>query len=270
MESIDIQQQKEIQVEILKEVRNFCDEHNLTYFLGGGTLLGAIRHKGYIPWDDDIDIMMPRADYEKLLTEFNETCNNQYKLISYKNTEDYYYIFAKVVNTQTILVEDNYKKIKDLGIYIDIFPIDYLPDDENETKKIMKQYRKMHKITSMYSVDKLEEVTKSKSKLIMKKLILSVVNKKDRYKNLLQKMDSLASSYKDTNTVACVSGRYFEKEIMPSTYIAETIYADFEGEKYKIPAGYDAYLTKHYGNYMELPPEEKRTKEHHNEAYWKK
>ena len=221
--TIDLEQQKKIQFEILKEVRDFCDNNNLTYFLGGGTLLGAIRHKGYIPWDDDIDIMMPREDYEKLLTEFNKTCDNQYKLLSYKNTEDYYYLFAKVINTKTILVEDNYKKIKDLGIYIDVFPIDYLPEDDNKTQKIMKKYRRMHKITSMYSVDQLKEVTTSKKKLIMKKIILSIMGRKIMYKKLVKKMDTLASKYKNTNKVACITGRYFEKEIMPSSYIEKSI-----------------------------------------------
>ena len=263
MEKINLEKQKEIQLEILKEIKNFCNNNNLRYFLSGGTLLGAIRHKGYIPWDDDIDIMMPREDYDKLLANFNEKCNDQLKVLSFINTDGYYYPFAKVVNIKTVLIEDNYREIKDLGIYVDIFPIDYLPDNEKETKKIMQKYKKLNKLIGIYSVD-VDKMTTNKLKLIIKKLILLLIEKGNNYKKILKKIDNIASEYKNTEKVACISGRYFE-----SSYIEKSILVDFENEQYTIPVGYEEYLTKHYGDYMQLPPEEKRVKQHENQVYWR-
>ena len=147
---ISLEEQRDIQKELLKELKEICDNNNIIYFLGGGTLLGAIRHKGYIPWDDDVDVMMPRKDYEILLEIFDDNCKENHKILTYINTEDYYYSFAKIVDTNTILHEGKLRTIKEMGIYIDIFPIDFLPDDKKKTEKIFKKYKLLYKIISAY------------------------------------------------------------------------------------------------------------------------
>ena len=269
MQKINIEEQKQIQIEILKEVKKICDSNNLNYYLGGGTLLGAVRHKGYIPWDDDIDIMMLRKDYEKLLEIFNKQCDKKYKLLCYKNTKDYYYPFTKIVNIQTKLEETKLRPIAEMGLFIDVFPIDFLPEEDKKITKIFKSYARWYSLVSVYQAKPEKLTAKSKSKMIIKKIILPILEKFKLYSKILKKIDKIIIKYNNTSKVACITGRYQEKEIMPSSYIAEYKLVDFEGEKYKIPAGYDEYLTKHYGDYMELPPEEKRVKEHDNSAYWK-
>ena len=224
---------KKIEIEILDYVTELCNKNNLTYFLGGGTLLGAVRHKGFIPWDDDVDIMMPREDYDKLAQVISNIDNNRFLYLNYKDNNDYYYPFAKVVDKRTKVKELDCKEIKDLGVYIDIFPIDNVSDDMQENK--LKWY-------------------------------MSIFN---NYKKVLEKMENLGKKYPNSNTVACITGRYFEKEIMPKSYIEDFIMAKFEDREYKIPKGYDLYLTKHYGDYMQLPPKEKQVSNHDNIAYWR-
>lgn len=266
---INLEEQRNIQMELLNEFKNLCDNNNLMYFLGGGTLLGAIRHKGYIPWDDDKDLMMPRRDYENLLKIFNQNCKDNHKLLTYINTKDYYYSFAKVVDTNTTLLEGNLRPIKNLGIYIDIFPIDFLPNDEKEIEKIFKKYSLLYKAISTYKYSDISKVTTNKIKLFAKEIVLCFLKIFNLVPKILKTLDQMAIKYQDTSKVACISGKYAEKEIMPRSFIENYELADFEGEKYKIPKGYDEYLTKHYGNYMELPPEEKRITEHNNLAYWR-
>ena len=266
---ININEEKKMQLAILEEFKNICDSNNISYYLGGGTLLGAIRHKGYIPWDDDIDVMLPRKDYEKLLQIFNYECDNEYKLISYKNEKDYYYPFAKIVNLETEIIEKNYKTIKNMGVYIDVFPIDFLPNNKYKINRIIKKYKLLNSLILIHSTKNLEIVTSSKSKLLIKKIILSIIERKRLWKKILKSIDNIAIRYQDTDTVACISGRYFEKEIMPSSYISDYTLVDFEGEKYKAPIGYDAYLKKHYGEYMKLPPKDKQIPDHDNKVYWK-
>ena len=267
---VTLEELRNIQLDLLKEVKRICEENNITYFLGGGTLLGAIRHKGYIPWDDDIDIMLPRKDYDKLIEIFNEECNNKMRLENYTNTENYCYPFAKVVNLETLLIENNCKQLDDFGVYIDVFPIDYLPDNDEKIRKIYKKYKFLHRLLRMYQSDNISKVTKNKLKLVLKKTVLPIMEDLELHKLIIKSIDNMVKKYKNTNTVTCITGKYLEKEIMPSSYIVSYELADFEGEKYKIPVGYQAYLTKHYGNYMELPPKEKQVRAHEVVAYWKK
>ena len=268
---VTIEKQKEIQLLMLNEFKRVCDINNINYSLGGGTLLGAIRHKGYIPWDDDIDVMMMRSDYEKILQIFNEQCEiNEYKLLSYKNTDDYYYPFAKIVNLKTKIEEYSYKKIEELGIYIDIFPIDFLPNDEKQIKRIYKKYKNFNILLNIYKIGKKDKITKNKIKLILKKPINWLLSKFKMHRLILKNIDNLGTKYNNTNKVACISGRYFEKEIMSSNYISDYLLVDFENEKYKAAIGYHDYLTKHYGDYMKLPPKDKQISNHDNIAYWKK
>lgn len=126
MKEINTVELKRIELDILKYIKTQCEKYNLRYYLAYGTLLGAVRHKGFIPWDDDIDIHMPREDYDKLIElEYNNP-DSKYKLLSPKYNKDYYYSFAKMVDNETILEETGLKQIKELGVYVDIFPLDYI------------------------------------------------------------------------------------------------------------------------------------------------
>ena len=135
---------KKIQTEILKYVHDYCLKNNIKYWLDSGTLLGAIRHKGYIPWDDDIDIGMARDDYNKFLENFNNT-QSKYKCYSIENNNKFCYPYAKILDTSTILYEPDEKGIK-LCVYIDLFPYDNAPNDEKIIKKMSKKALKYHKL----------------------------------------------------------------------------------------------------------------------------
>lgn len=259
---INIDEEKEYLKEMLVEIKEICDANGIMYFLGGGTLLGAVRHKGFIPWDDDIDIMLPRKDYEKLIEVFNKQTKKAYKLLYYKNCKGYYYTYAKIVCENTILEENNFEPIKEMGIYIDVFPIDYLPDNEQEIKKTFKEYNKYYKLLNFYKIKDHSVFTNNKLKIFIKNSLKKVLKKEKIIYKIVDKINKVCTKYMDTNTVACITGRYQEKEIMNKDYMDGYVEVEFEGVKYKAPKGYDEYLKKHYGKYMELPPKEQQIAAH--------
>ena len=142
MREIQFEEMKKIELNILIYFTEVCEENNLRYYLGGGTLLGAVRHKGFIPWDDDIDVMMPRPDFQKLLSL---SINNENYNIIKPGTAGYYYNFAKLVDTRTILEEKGIKRIDGLGVYIDIFPLDGMPETPDARKKRFKELNSIRK-----------------------------------------------------------------------------------------------------------------------------
>ena len=127
---------REIQLKMMDCIHHFCIKNKIKYSLAFGSLLGAVRHKGFIPWDDDIDIMMLRSDYELFVNTFN-CYNSNYKVYDYRKDTQYYYAFAKVCDERTLRIESS--KVQGLGVFIDVFPIDYYADTEKEAKRIIKK-----------------------------------------------------------------------------------------------------------------------------------
>lgn len=265
MRKIDLVEQKNILKEILASFHAFCQKKELTYYLTGGTLLGAVRHKGFIPWDDDIDVCMPRADYEIMLDSFNGT-NNHLRVISARDKE-YYLPFAKIVDTETYMEEAVDSDFK-LGVYIDVFPIDNMSDDYDTAYSL---YR---------------DVTKYRNALTLKNIKIS--NQRALYKNIvigigkialcliprayiIGKIDEHSKRYDKASTSYYVgmvcSAFYGEREILKGEWFSGRCLLDFEGNKYWAPKGYDAFLTQLYGDYMQLPPVEKRVTHHDNTAW---
>lgn len=130
MKEIDITELKRIQVDILKHVDEFCREKGIKYSLYAGTLLGAVRHRGFIPWDDDIDIMMKRSDYERFFKEYSKEDHSNYQAQEFRFDTNYHYPFGKVTDTRTILREEVLDPYENLGVYIDVFPIENLPNNK--------------------------------------------------------------------------------------------------------------------------------------------
>ena len=140
----DIQELRQIQMGILDDVHRFCEAHGLRYFLSSGTLIGAVRHKGYIPWDDDIDIYMPRKDYEEFLQTYTSD-SGHYRAINPQTEQHYYYTFAKVVDSRTRMVEKETEGYE-IGVYMDSFPVDFVTDDLQERERIFKKKKLLYKI----------------------------------------------------------------------------------------------------------------------------
>lgn len=267
MGKIEIDELRKLQVEMLNYIDMFCKKNNLNYSLCGGTLLGAVRHKGYIPWDDDIDIFMPRNDYEKFIELQNKEFG-KYKIINPFTTKGCFIPFSKFINTETVLIENNDRKLIDLGVYIDIFPIDGLPNNEKTRQKYWNFIKKVKRLnTCVYEKTIIGE---SFCKRLFRKIVFYAFAVLD--KSIVAKyINKQAMKYKieDSDFVACSVFGYGQKEEMSKTAIETFIDLDFEQLKFKSIAGYETYLSNVYGNYMELPPLEKRVAKHEQEVYYK-
>ena len=140
----DIKELRSLQMGILDDVDRFCNTHHLRYSLSSGTLIGAVRHGGYIPWDDDIDIYMPREDYERFLASYADQ-EGRYRVLDPNKESHYYYTFAKVVDQRTRMVEKETKGYE-IGVYIDVFPVDYVTDDMKRRQRVFKWKKLLYKI----------------------------------------------------------------------------------------------------------------------------
>ncbi|MBQ9097610.1 MAG: LicD family protein [Clostridia bacterium] len=266
MRELSFEEIKKYELDILKEVAEFCDKNNLRYFLAFGTLIGAVRHKGFIPWDDDIDIQMPREDYNKFIQTFE---SENYKLVQPYDKQAKHTI-AKVIDKRTLKIEKSikYKKGEELGIDVDIFPIDGQPYEE---KEFLKYFNKKHLLYKMFSYIVIDV----KAYSIRGKLAfgIPILISKCIGKNLIMKrIDKISARYpyEENDYVGSTSSLYegVENRTLKQWYDG-TAEVDFEGYKFKAPVGYCEILTQLYGNYMQLPPEEQRVTHHSNHCYLK-
>ena len=266
--NLNVEDLKKIQVELLDVLDSECKKHGLRYFMAYGTLIGAVRHKGYIPWDDDIDVIMPREDYDKLLSIFNdENKDSKVRVISHSIDKDYYLSFAKLVDTGTVLKE-NTESNYEIGVYIDIFPLENLADDFEEAKKIIKKgFRYNKKLMLKNLVWRKGRALYKNLALIIGKLALSWQSRS----KILDDFEKYCCQNKAeffTKYVGVITGvpymRVFKRE-----WFEQSVMLEFEGKQYSAPIGYDAFLRDIYGDYMQLPPEDKRCSHHSFEAWIK-
>ncbi len=266
MKQLDLEGLKRIELEILDVVVKFCDEHEINYCLGGGTLIGAIRHKGFIPWDDDIDLMMLRPDYDKFTELFNKY-NTRYRFNTPENDPEYKRYCGRVLDTKTILYDDKWKS----NIYVDIFCWDNAPNDDKALKRMFcckKFYWYFYRlqfraITSVPKGNILRKVSVLFLCMFMKILTFLVIP--ENY--FAKKMNSNARKYmhEDTKRVGNFLG--IQQIVVSRKAFDSFIDAEFEGKIYNIPVGYDEILRTLYGDYMQLPPEEDRVAHHEFKAY---
>lgn len=268
MKELNIEELKEIQIEVLKCVADFCEENNIKYWIDCGTLLGAVRHKGYIPWDDDIDVGMLRDDYDKFSSLFN-TKNERYKFICYENSHDFYLPHGKVCDTSTILYEPNEKGYK-LAANIDIFVYDNAPDDDEQVKCMFDRRDKLRRI---YNVKKERIVFNGNLIKGLLKVVRKTVYKLYFFKSNADELISLmiqnSKKYANDNTARVGNFTSFSRTVCNKRVFEDFIDLPFEGRMYKAPIGYDEWLRSFYGDYMELPPENKRVSHHLFKAYRK-
>lgn len=251
---------KTMNLDILSEVADFCEKNGLRYWLYYGTLIGAIRHNGYIPWDDDIDIVMPRPDYEKFLKSFNQISGSNYKVIEDRITPSYHYTFAKVHNPKTI-IETEFSDELSFGVFIDIFPFDGVKDE--------KQIRKARILKKLLSAKCFKWWSKrslaSNLGIYFFKTLLFFVP----VKYLLDKIRENATqcAFSDSDIVDYIAEG--TKTSIPKNCLGDDVtYHVFENRKYRIPTDYDTCLRNNYGEYMKLPPVEEQVG-HPQIAYWK-
>ena len=245
---------KQIIFDILSTFAEYCDKRGLRYFLSYGTLLGAIRHQGFIPWDDDIDVTMPRPDYIKLHELVKkEPISDKYVLKSSFNGTSVY-PFAKLCDKRT-RVESRENNEEEM-LWIDIFPLDGVPAGESGKKYLQKAYRLRYRL--MLSITKLG-AGKTKCKAIAKipfVLWARIIGKA----NWLRKIEKHAQqlSFDEAENIGEVVFSLGAKEQMPKDIYIKRTTATFEGKEFWIPGCWDRYLTQMYGDYMTPPPENKR------------
>jgi len=254
----NIQELRKIQLGILDDVHHFCEEHGLRYFLSSGTLIGAVRHKGYIPWDDDIDIYMPRKDYEVFLQTYRDT-KDIYHVINPNTDSHYYYTFAKVVDLRTRMVEDETKGYE-INVYMDIFPVDYVSDDMVKRERVFRLKKLLYKIRRC-KISSFNPLYSQLAYWCYKSLPIPVCAINWLIRHLIISRVPTATVCNLTEAGPSMKGCF------PAEDIAETTDIEFEGKMYKTMVGYKDYLQRTYGDYMTLPPVEQRVT-HHFEAYW--
>lgn len=263
--AITLDESKQIMLDVLLYVDRICRDNDIDYTIGEGTLIGAIRHKGFIPWDDDIDLLMTRRNFDRFISVFRP--NEKYNLVVPKSGDDSYWnTVIRICDERTSLHFEKYPG-RFHGIWIAILPLDYISDDERQWKKDKKRIAFWIKLCRNKAKYPHLEFKSLKGRLISMILNVFHVSVSDLNKRLLK----VLTKYKNAPTSRVIKFENdYSPKVFPST-LFEGGYIDkeFEGHLFRVMAHYHEYLTYYYGDYMQLPPEEDRVPKHNYKAYWK-
>lgn len=255
---------KEVELGIMDYIHNICQKNNINYSLAYGTLLGAVRHNGFIPWDDDIDIALVRQEYDKLYKVIEKDNNNIYKVVSHKNNSNYPYPFYRVYDSRTVYENGYINSDIELGICVDVFPFDTYKDVSNEIRRL-DTFRQL----SVYTFYGIRDKNSMLSNVI--RYLLVLVFRCTRVKTWNKKMNELAKKEVKSEYIDYLMEKKNYVTKIDANSLDNVIDASFEGRQYKIPEKYNHILSTIYGNdYMEIPPLEKRVQHDDFIAYIKK
>ena len=230
-----------------------CEENHLQYYLAGGSVIGAVRHKGLIPWDDDIDVHMPRADYEKLQSLPDEVWGENMRLATWRRTKNYTYDFLKLELTNTTVIERLHPDYIG-GIFLDVFPLDYISSDKLKVESFEYAYRRIAEKYIRCTISNDNECTS-----IFDLMSLKIERLCYNHKKQMEKWEQLAMSFGNNQNKVChYHGYFYYKGGMNIEWFKEGMLMEFEGRKVLVPSDYDAYLKHVFGDYMKLPPIESR------------
>lgn len=262
---------QQVLLEMLDLLVEYFKKHNLRYYLVGGTLLGAVRHQGFIPWDDDIDLGMPRPDYDKFLQLVKEEPIADYLTVISDVDHTFFNPYCQILNTNTRLEKETEKYIRSdsivLNLFIDIFPQDGWPEDDSKAEKVFRQMKRMRYmiLTNRAKWGKGVSFTRMliKQPLVLFMRILGYQRILDRMNAIARKYDYDSSKY----VGAITYGIYGVGERCERAKVVAFDELMFEGKKYKVPGCWDEYLRQIYGNYWEIPPKEKQVDHRMNVWY---
>lgn len=264
MNYLTLDEIKQAELNILIAFDDFCKREGFYYTLAGGTLLGAIRHKGFIPWDDDIDVMIPRDEYNRLLKALKNKKINEDLDVLAPGDSGYFYPFAKIYNNKTIAeMEDNTSKH---GIWIDVFPMDNLPENDVLCKKLFRKTRFWRAVViSMTTKLSGEKNAKKKIAKLVLKMYAGIYGKE----NVVKKSNQISQQYNNSSCkyIGGALWGYGTGERLDKKSYLTPCDVEFERHIFNAPKCWEEYLIGLYGEYMKLPPVEKR-QTHHLKA-WK-
>lgn len=253
---------------ILLDIDAVCRANSIKYFIIFGTLIGAIRHGGFIPWDDDIDIGMTRGNYEKFLKCYKD--EGKFRIVNQYTDNHCPFMISRISDDRFKLVSD-YGPDYEIGIFVDVYPYDGVGNDENSIETIVRLSQRYSKGLSksleknpMLSIKNLHKGIK-KWLLLPMFPIAKLIGEK-RYRVGLNKLAEMYP-YDDSKFVGCVTWALIKRECFKKKWIEEIIDIEFEGQKVMAPRYYDDMLRTNFGDYMELPPEEDRIGHHFYRIY---
>ena len=257
---------------ILKETIRVCEENGLKYYMCGGSLLGAVRHKGFIPWDDDIDIMLPREDYDRLAVIGNQKLHDGYKLVNYtdaKKGEKPLMHHIQIFDLNTKITRDWAEKQRDINCWIDVFPIDGMPKGKFRQCLHYYHYLFWHLIMQISWFEEMVNLSKP-NRPRYEKVIIGIIKTTHIGRNwdtvaILDRIEKILRKYKfnNANIVGSLHGSYRKKELIPRRWFKKSILVPFEDINVVIPAEFDKELKHYYGDYM-TPPKTRAEKEDHH------
>ena len=261
-EDVIVKKLKKIELEIFKEFVCVCEKLNIEYYALGGTCLGAVRHQGFIPWDDDIDVGLKREDYELFIREGQKLLNKNLFIQTINTDCEYKHNFAKIRKSDTTFIETSVKNDHiNHGVYMDVFPLDFCTDKKIPYKVLWFKLNLVNGYINKSFIDVSEKITWKGAIL---KFIYPILFKS--VNDALKKRERIYKSVKESSLIANFGGAWGEKEVVPAKIFEESIELPFEDIKMKVPKLYKDYLKCLYGDYMKLPPLEQRVTHHYTEV----
>ena len=267
---LTLEEIKVLERKLLCAFADFCDANGISYFLSNGTLLGAVKYGGFIPWDDDVDLLVPRKDYDRLLRLFCD--RDGMTLLARERNPEYRYPFAKLSCNATVLLEEKVDDGIAMGVNIDIFPLDAWADNK---RKACRQVRRNKLRTKLLFHVKMKQFATEEGHSLPGRLLRKAAKricKRIPAGRVCDRMMREAVRYRRVphpRNLGCVVWPvYGEREVLPAEVFETAVAVEFEGRSYPAPVGYDRYLRSLYGDYTrDLPPEQRVT--HHTfQAYW--
>lgn len=251
------------QKEILDEIVRVCKNNGIGYFLAYGTLLGAVRHRGFIPWDDDLDICMMREDYEKFIRIASSELAESYYCVNPFNTENYGVLFAKVMKKGTVYVEENAPDCLKGGIFVDVFPLDVYGEKALNNPSVTHRYFELKRMLLSKCGYNVAKSLRAKLSMTLVRIRAMFLSKKTLLDKIALEQKKIEATGNDYAVAVCGSatGKTFNKKIRRE-WFDHVVELEFEGDRYSCPSNFDEVLRADYGDYMQLPPEDKRYGHH--------
>lgn len=263
MRRVSPEEYKELVLGVMVKIDQICRENDIPYMLFFGSLLGAVRHKGFIPWDDDIDIVMMRKDYNRL-AEIIDSGDYGINFIRIETCPDTMYAYGKVCDTRTSVVEKGFRPIKGYGAFVDIFPLDYFPNDRQAQLRLQRKTKNTAR--TIGHTARVSYVRSASRTLNFKRAVAFGLGKLLSTRRLVEKANREAIEWNATKTDYMGVGVGWE-HIFPVAEITDLSEVEFEGHRFLAPKDTHAVLTRNFGDYMKLPPLEKQVPKHTIECY---